>query len=279
MGVVEARHHRALACVDHLRLGRLQGLDLGVRAHAQDLVAGDRDRLGHGPAVARVDRAVHDDEIGGHRRLAGRAGHGDRNGKADDQGRKGSGERGVFQGFLHGRRRQPHTRQSIAGGWRPALLTGRSRNVRWISRRRPLPRRHEEQGHDRVLPPTVAVRGPDVTSPAPSQVSMMTMPGPNDRAYSRKERGTGGGAGGEAGELIAPHSAPLRLREATNLGLRGCIDLDTPGGWTIAEENDTIVAGGSSTMSAIPSHVTRPTGSTIRPAIQNVGFRTGSHRT
>lgn len=108
---------------------------------------------------------------------------------------------------------------------------------------------------------------------------MMTMPGPNDRAYSRKERGTGGGAGGEAGELMAPHSAPLRLREATNLGLRGCHPPRPPGGWTIAEENDTIVAAGSSTMTAISRPVTRPTGSTIRPASQNVGFRTGSHRT
>src|SRR5688500_6982297 len=42
------------------------------------------------------------------------------------------------------------------------------------------------------------------TSPAPSQVRTMTMPGPNERRYSPNVFGTGGAAGRCGSALIAP---------------------------------------------------------------------------
>ena len=63
--VVEAGEHRAAARIHHLGARPAQAFDVAVAADDRDPVPADGERLAHSPAVARIHRAVDDDEIGG----------------------------------------------------------------------------------------------------------------------------------------------------------------------------------------------------------------------
>src|SRR5438045_1806611 len=79
--------------------------------------------------------------------------------------------------------------------------------------------RDEQEAHqDRYDQPppervTIVAAGHAIstTSPAPSRVRTITMPGPNERRYSRKDRGTGGAAGSEDdASVMIPKPPPPR---------------------------------------------------------------------